>query len=165
MLCGIYGGVLWCVLLLGVVCRAWFVSRGAQAEAASKYFSLVLCCVFLAGMAKNVLVAVADGSEDMESTITVDVLRRAGAQVVVASVGEKEVSCHTVLSHRTLTPYSHIMLCYAVLCHIMFHLAVHRLVLFLNVLLLATAIHVPTGEVRAWHARNRGRAGERVQGA
>ena len=103
MVCGIYGGVLWCVLLLGVVCRAWFASRGAQAEAASKYFSLVLCCVFLAGMAKNVLVAVADGSEDMESTITVDVLRRAGAQVVVASVGEKEVSCHTVLSHCTLT--------------------------------------------------------------
>ena len=103
MVCGIYGGVLWCVLLLGVVCRAWFASRGAQAEASSKYFSLVLCCVFLAGMAKNVLVAVADGSEDMESTITVDVLRRAGAQVVVASVGEKEVLCHTVLSHHTPT--------------------------------------------------------------
>ena len=72
----------------------------------------------------------------------------------------------SIVPHRTLTPYSHIILCYAVLCHVMFHLAVHRLiVLFLNVVFLATAIHVPTGEVRARHARNRGRAGERVQGA
>ena len=58
------------------------------------------------------------------------------------------------------------MMCYTVLRHIMFHLAVHRLiVLFLNVVFLATAIHVPTGEVRARYARHRGRAGERVQGA
>lgn len=62
------------------------------------FFSFFLFCVVIdtASMAKNVLVAVADGSEDMEATITVDVLRRAGAQVVVASVGSKEVLCRAV---------------------------------------------------------------------
>eukprot|EP01023_Acetabularia_acetabulum_P048685 TRINITY_DN5159_c0_g1_i1.p1 TRINITY_DN5159_c0_g1~~TRINITY_DN5159_c0_g1_i1.p1 ORF type:complete len:242 (-),score=46.31 TRINITY_DN5159_c0_g1_i1:139-864(-) len=43
---------------------------------------------------KNVLVPIADGSEEMEAVIIVDVLRRAGANVTVASVGEyKEVIC------------------------------------------------------------------------
>lgn len=51
---------------------------------------------------KRVLVPVADGTEEMEAVIVVDVLRRAGADVVVASVeeeeggegkGRKEVAC------------------------------------------------------------------------
>lgn len=41
-------------------------------------------------MPKRVLVPVADGTEEMEAVIVVDVLRRAGADVVVASVEEGE---------------------------------------------------------------------------
>ncbi len=40
-------------------------------------------------MKKNVCVLVADGSEEMEVVITVDVLRRAGIGVFVAGVGEE----------------------------------------------------------------------------
>lgn len=39
-----------------------------------------------ASMSKRVLVPIATGSEEMEAVITIDVLRRAGAEVVVASV-------------------------------------------------------------------------------
>jgi hypothetical protein len=38
------------------------------------------------GPEKRVLVPIADGSEEMEAVITIDVLRRAGAQVTVASL-------------------------------------------------------------------------------
>lgn len=44
-------------------------------------------------MAKSVLVAMANGSEDMESVIMIDVLRRAELDVTVASVHEKEITC------------------------------------------------------------------------
>jgi 4-methyl-5(b-hydroxyethyl)-thiazole monophosphate biosynthesis len=45
-------------------------------------------------MAKRVLVPIATGSEEMEAVITIDVLRRAGAEVVVASVEpSRQVSC------------------------------------------------------------------------
>ncbi|KAL2923756.1 Protein DJ-1-like protein B, partial [Bienertia sinuspersici] len=37
----------------------------------------------------QILVPIADGSEEMEAVIIIDVLRRAKAKVVVASVGEK----------------------------------------------------------------------------
>ncbi|KAL6999603.1 Protein DJ-1 B [Sarracenia purpurea var. burkii] len=37
----------------------------------------------------KVLVPIADGTEEMEATIIIDVLRNAGAEVVVASVGDK----------------------------------------------------------------------------
>ncbi|GAM18592.1 hypothetical protein SAMD00019534_017670, partial [Acytostelium subglobosum LB1] len=37
---------------------------------------------------KNVLVPIADGSEEIETSIIIDVLRRAGANVVVASVSD-----------------------------------------------------------------------------
>ena len=37
--------------------------------------------------AKKVLVPVANGSEEMEAVIIIDTLRRAGADVIVASVG------------------------------------------------------------------------------
>ena len=40
-------------------------------------------------MNKNVCVLVADGSEEMEAVITVDVLRRAGIGVFLAGVGEE----------------------------------------------------------------------------
>ena len=40
----------------------------------------------MAQAAQRVLVAVADGSEDIETVATIDVLRRAGAEVTVASV-------------------------------------------------------------------------------
>lgn len=42
-------------------------------------------------MAENVLVPIADGSEDIETAIIVDVLRRAGAVVTVASVSSLQV--------------------------------------------------------------------------
>lgn len=37
-------------------------------------------------MAKNVLVPVADGSEELETVAIVDVLRRAGANVTLAAI-------------------------------------------------------------------------------
>jgi protein deglycase len=43
-------------------------------------------------MAKRILVPIADGTEEMEAVIIIDVLRRAGAEVTVASVGELEVT-------------------------------------------------------------------------
>ncbi|KAL4280998.1 hypothetical protein GQ457_03G024430 [Hibiscus cannabinus] len=49
-------------------------------------------------MAKQVLVPIANGTEPMEAVITIDVLRRSGAEVTVASV-EKELrvdACHGV---------------------------------------------------------------------
>ncbi|KAL7103708.1 hypothetical protein ACP275_08G196300 [Erythranthe tilingii] len=52
----------------------------------------------MASAAKKVLVPVANGTEPLEAVITVDVLRRAGADVTVASV-EKELTvgaCHGV---------------------------------------------------------------------
>ena len=36
----------------------------------------------------QILVPVADGTEEMEATMLIDVLRRAKAEVVVASVGD-----------------------------------------------------------------------------
>lgn len=43
---------------------------------------------------KTVLVPIAHGSEEMEAVITIDVLRRAGADVIVASVEDSlEVTC------------------------------------------------------------------------
>ncbi len=44
-------------------------------------------------MTKKVLVPIAEGTEEIEAVCIIDVLRRAGADVVVASVGEKEVTC------------------------------------------------------------------------
>jgi protein deglycase len=44
--------------------------------------------------AKRVLVPIGSGSEEMEAVITIDVLRRAGAEVIVASVETAlEVDC------------------------------------------------------------------------
>ena len=43
-------------------------------------------------MSKNVLVPIADGSEEIEAVCIIDVLRRAGAEVTVASVGELQVT-------------------------------------------------------------------------
>ena len=44
-------------------------------------------------MTKRVLVPIADGTEEIEAVCIIDVLRRAEAEVVVASVGAKEVTC------------------------------------------------------------------------
>jgi len=44
-------------------------------------------------MTKKVLVPIAEGTEEIEAVCIIDVLRRAGAEVVVASVGDKEVTC------------------------------------------------------------------------
>jgi protein deglycase len=44
-------------------------------------------------MIKKVLVPIADGTEEIEAVCIIDVLRRAGAEVAVASVGEKTVNC------------------------------------------------------------------------
>lgn len=43
-------------------------------------------------MPKKVLVPIADGIEEIETTVIVDVLRRADAEVIVASVGELQVT-------------------------------------------------------------------------
>ena len=43
-------------------------------------------------MAKNVLVVIADGSEEIEAVCIIDVLRRAEASVTVASVGDIQVT-------------------------------------------------------------------------
>ncbi|GBF99751.1 hypothetical protein Rsub_12526 [Raphidocelis subcapitata] len=48
----------------------------------------------MAAAAKRVLVPIGSGTEEMEAVITIDVLRRAGADVVVASVEDSlEVTC------------------------------------------------------------------------
>ena len=43
-------------------------------------------------MSKKVLVPIADGSEEIEAVCIIDVLRRAGAEVTVASVGSLQVT-------------------------------------------------------------------------
>ena len=43
-------------------------------------------------MTKKVLVPIADGTEEIEAVCIIDVLRRAGAAVTVASVGELQIS-------------------------------------------------------------------------
>lgn len=43
-------------------------------------------------MSKKVLVAIADGTEELEAVTIIDVLRRAEAEVTVASVGAKQVT-------------------------------------------------------------------------
>jgi len=43
-------------------------------------------------MAANVLVPIADGSEEIEAVCIIDVLRRAGASVTVASVGALQIT-------------------------------------------------------------------------
>lgn len=43
-------------------------------------------------MRKKVLIAIADGSEEMETVIPADVLRRAGADVTLASVNKLEIT-------------------------------------------------------------------------
>ncbi len=42
---------------------------------------------------KTCLVAVADGTEELEAVAVIDTLRRAGVQVTVASVGGRQVAC------------------------------------------------------------------------
>lgn len=43
-------------------------------------------------MSKRVLVAIADGSEELEAVTVIDVLRRAGAEVTVASVADEQIT-------------------------------------------------------------------------
>jgi 4-methyl-5(b-hydroxyethyl)-thiazole monophosphate biosynthesis len=62
----------------------------------------------MAAAAKRVLVPVGTGSEEMEAVITIDVLRRAGAEVTVASVETaREVACSrgvVIVADALLTP-------------------------------------------------------------
>ena len=43
-------------------------------------------------MGKKVLVPIADGTEEIEAACIIDTLRRAGAEVMVASVGQPQVT-------------------------------------------------------------------------
>ena len=43
-------------------------------------------------MSKKVLIPIADGSEEIEASTMIDVLRRAGAEVTVASVGKLQIT-------------------------------------------------------------------------
>jgi protein deglycase len=43
-------------------------------------------------MSKNVLVPIADGSEELEAVAIIDILRRAGANVTVASVNQLQIT-------------------------------------------------------------------------
>ncbi|NLW84185.1 MAG: DJ-1 family protein [Phycisphaerae bacterium] len=43
-------------------------------------------------MAQTILIAIADGTEELEAITLIDVLRRAGANVTVASVGDLQVT-------------------------------------------------------------------------
>lgn len=52
------------------------------------------CCSGAILLSSQVLVPIGTGSEEMEAVITVDVLRRAGAEVTVASVEDSlEIKC------------------------------------------------------------------------
>ncbi|XP_021719216.1 protein DJ-1 homolog B-like [Chenopodium quinoa] len=61
-------------------------------------FSASVSASSMASEAKRVLVPIANGTEPMEAVITIDVLRRAGAEVTVASVekGLQVDACHSV---------------------------------------------------------------------
>jgi 4-methyl-5(b-hydroxyethyl)-thiazole monophosphate biosynthesis len=43
-------------------------------------------------MKREVLVAVADGSEELETIAIVDVLRRTGANVIIAAIGDIQIT-------------------------------------------------------------------------
>ncbi|WIO74417.1 DJ-1/PfpI family protein [Porticoccaceae bacterium LTM1] len=64
-------------------------------------------------MSKRVLIPAADGSEDMELVTLVDVLRRAGAEVTVASVMENGRQQITASRGTVITTDSHIQGCTA----------------------------------------------------
>lgn len=44
-------------------------------------------------MTKHVLIPVASGSEDLEAVTIIDIVRRSGATVTVASVGDRNITC------------------------------------------------------------------------
>ena len=53
-------------------------------------------------MARKVLVPIADGTEEIEAVSIVDTLRRAGAEVTVASVGQLQVTASRGVKHATV---------------------------------------------------------------
>jgi len=59
-------------------------------------------------MGVNILVAIADGIEELEAVTVIDVLRRAGAEVTVASVGSLQVAASRGVK---LTADAHIAQC------------------------------------------------------
>ncbi len=49
-------------------------------------------------MSKNVLIAIADGTEELEAVTIIDVLRRAGADVTVAATNHQQIVCSRLLN-------------------------------------------------------------------
>ena len=62
-------------------------------------------------MAKRVLIPIADGSEDLEAVTLIDVLRRAGAELVVASVAPPQRTRITAARGTRIVADCHIAEC------------------------------------------------------
>lgn len=76
---------------LQVLARTFIPSQTLNLKTRTRFVTSA-AAASMASSSKKVLVPIADGTEPIEAVVTIDVLRRAGADVTVASVGkEKQV--------------------------------------------------------------------------